>query len=300
VQRRHPTCDIAVVIDPQRHGANQKVGNLINMLPHAKYDVLAITDSDLHVTPDYLDRIVAPLALPDTGLVCTLYAGLPATRRLPGLLGASHITHSFLPGALLARVLGRQDSLGATMLLRRATLARIGGLEALADHLADDNALGRLVRNTGLAVRLADTVPLTTVPETRLAALFRHELRWARTIRALVPVQFVASALQYPLAWAALTILLSAGALWSVALFAAAWAARDAIARGIDRALGRPSDIPIWLLPLRDLMSVVVMIASYGGLRVDWRGHELTADGPAKLPAHAAYAEPEPEALSQR
>lgn len=293
VQQRHPGCDIAVVIDPQRHGANHKVCNLINMLPHAKYDVLAITDSDLHVAPDYLDRVVTPLGLPDTGLVCTLYAGLPATRRLPGLLGASHITHSFLPGALLARVLGRQDSLGATMLLRRATLARIGGLEALVDHLADDNALGRLVREVGLAVRLADTVPLTTVPETRLAALFRHELRWARTIRVLVPVQFVASAMQYPLAWAALTILLAAGAPWSLVLFAAAWAARNAIARGIDRALGRPSDIPIWLLPLRDLMSVAVMIASYGGLQVDWRGHELTADGPAKLPPHAAYAEPE-------
>ena len=292
VQQRCPDCDIAVVIDPTLHGANHKVGNLINMLSEAKYDVLAITDSDLHVAPDYLDRIVTPLGLPGTGLVCTLYAGLPATRRLPGLFGASHITHSFLPGALLARVLGRQDSLGATMLLRRATLQRIGGLEALVDHLADDNALGRLVREIGLAIRLTDTVPLTTVPETRLIDLFRHELRWARTIRALVPLHFVASALQYPLAWAALTILLSGGAAWSLLLFAATWTLRDGIARRIDRALGVPTDLPIWLLPMRDLMSVAVMIASYGGLQVDWRGHELTADGPAQLPPHAAYAEP--------
>ena len=54
-----------------------------------------------------------------------------------------------------------------------------------------------------------------------LAALWRHEMRWARTIRALVPVQFAASVLQYPLAWAALTIVLAGGALWPLSWFAA-------------------------------------------------------------------------------
>ena len=58
------------------------------------------------------------------------------------------------------------------------------------------------------AVALADTIPATTVAETTLGALWRHELRWARTIRALVPVPFAASVLQYPLAWAALAVLL--------------------------------------------------------------------------------------------
>ena len=98
------------------------------------------------------------------------------------------INHYFLPGALLARAMGRQDCLGATMMLRRETLERIGGFAALVNHLADDNVLGRLVQRLGLTVALADTVPATTVPETTLRALWRHELRWARTIRALVPV----------------------------------------------------------------------------------------------------------------
>jgi ceramide glucosyltransferase len=60
---------------------------------------------------------------------------------------------------------------------------------------------------------------LTTVPETRLRALFQHELRWARTIRALEPTAFAASILQHKLAWALLTILLAGGALWSIGLF---------------------------------------------------------------------------------
>jgi ceramide glucosyltransferase len=289
LQARFPDADLALVIDPTPHGENRKVGNLINMLPAARHDVLVIADSDVHAQPDYLDRLVAALHQPGVGLVTTLYAGLPANRSLAARLGAMQITFGFLPGAVLARTFGRQDCLGATMALRRDTLARIGGLAALADHLADDNVLGRLVQRLGLRVALADTVPLTTVPESRLAALFRHELRWARTIRALEPAGFAASVLQYPLAWALLTVALAGAAPWSIGLFAVLWLLRALAAVGIDRALrprlGRDLPLPIALLPLRDLLSIAVMLVSYAGNRVEWRGFNLQADGP---PPHDA------------
>ncbi len=297
LRARFPAVDIAVVVDPRRHGANPKVGNLINMLPAVRHDVLVIADSDLHVAPDWLARVVSALDVPDVGLACTLYAGLPATGALIERLAAMQITHSFLPGALLSRALGRQDCLGATMALRRETLARAGGLAALADHLADDNVLGRRVRALGLAVALADTVPATTVPEATLGALWRHELRWARTIRALVPGQFAASVLQYPIVWALLAVALSGGALWSWSLFETAWVARALAARAIDRALrpllaqapggqvpggqvagGLAFRAPLWLLPVREVLSVAVMLTSYAGRTVDWRGETMCAD----------------------
>lgn len=281
LRARHPGCDIAMVVDATAHGANRKVGNLINMLPSARHGVLVIADSDVFCAPDFLERVVAALQTPGTGLVTTLYAGRAATPSRAGRLGATWITHSFLPGALLARWLGRQDCLGATMTLRRATLDAIGGLAALADHLADDHVLGELVQERGLAVRLAQTVPVTTVPEATLGQLYRHELRWARTIKALVPAQFLLSALQYPLFWAALALLLSRS-VWAIGLFETAWAIRVTAARGIDRGLrragaGLATPVPIWLLPLRDLMSMVVLLASYGSDRVEWRGQMLRA-----------------------
>lgn len=64
LRARFPECDIAVVVDPARHGTNGKVGNLINMLPRAKHAVLAIANSDLHVQPDYLARLADALAEP--------------------------------------------------------------------------------------------------------------------------------------------------------------------------------------------------------------------------------------------
>jgi ceramide glucosyltransferase len=321
LRARFPDLDIALVVDPTSHGQNHKVSNLINMMSAARHDVLVIADADVHARPDYLDRLVVALERPGVGLVTTLYAGLPVIGRqtgsspgdraslgLPARLGATNITHGFLPGAVLARALGRQDCLGATMCLRRLDLERIGGFRALVAHLADDNVLGRRIAALGLTVELADTVSLTTVPETSLRALFRHELRWARTIRTLEPAGFAASVVQYPLAWALLTVLVSGGALWSIGMFFIAWVLRAVAAMGVDSALAplwsnewasaarrgsnvsaerSDSDVaalafscPVWLLPLRDILSVAVMLASYGGRQVDWRGHGLHADTP--------------------
>ena len=288
LRARFPDVDVTVVICPDEHGANRKIGNLINMLSAAKHDVLVIADSDVHVAPTYLGRLVACLALPQIGLVTTLYTGLAASRTIVARLGATAISHGFLPGALLARELGRQDCLGATMALRRDTLGKIGGLRSLVDHLADDYMLGRLVLAHGLRVHLADAVVATTVPETRFGQLFRHELRWARTIRAVEPIGFAASAVQYPLAWAAFAVVLSGGAVWAVAGFAVAWVGRALIARGLDARLGLAKSAlatpaPFWLLPLRDLMSILIMLASVGSDRVEWRGTEMHADH-AELP----------------
>ena len=288
LQDRYPDCDIELVVDATRHGTNPKIGNLINMLPIARHDILVIADSDVHARPDYLRRLADALVEPAVGLVTTLYTGLPAFRSVASLLGTTQITHGFLPGALLGRALGRHDCLGATMCLRRETLSRIGGFSMLRDHLADDNVLGRLVQAAGLDVVLARTAVATTVPERRLAALWRHELRWARTIRALEPVGFAASILQYPLFWALLAVIASGAAVWTWGLVAVVWTIRALAVTGIDRALrgmlgGLAFRSPVWLLPLRDLLSVAEWIASYAGRQVDWRGLTIEADTPFRL-----------------
>jgi ceramide glucosyltransferase len=284
LRRRFPRCDIGLVIDPTLHGTNRKIGNLINMLPAARHDILVIADSDVHVAPDYLERIVAALSLPATGLVTTLYSGLPGKLGLIARVGAMHINHIFLPGALLARSLGRQDCLGATMALRRDTLAAIGGLEAIVNHLADDAMLGRLVAAEGLQVRLATTVPATTVPETSLRALFQHELRWARTIRSLVPIEFALSMVQFPIFWSALSVPLAGGEPWSWGLLLIGWLLRTAIGHAMHNALAFPTMSSMWLLPLRELMSVTVILASYCASEVKWRGEVMSVGRPNFVP----------------
>ena len=284
LRARFPDVDMELVIDPTPRGTNRKIANLINMYPSARHDLLVVSDSDMHAAPGYLASVAGALGVPGTGLVTTLYTGLPAHRGVVGKLGASFITQSFAAGALMARGLGRQDCMGATMALTRETLMRVGGFPALSPFVADDAVLGAKVRALGQRVALAASVPATTVGETSLAALFRHELRWARTIRAVEPLGFAVSVIQFPAFWALLTWALSGGAVWAAGLWVLAVAWRGMLGHSIERTIGG-TRTPLWLPALRDVLSVCVLLASYMGAEVAWRGHKLRTDQDAHYTA---------------
>ena len=148
-----PDRDLTLVINARRHGENRKVSNLINMARQALHEVLVVSDSDIVVAPDYLDHIVAALAQPGVGLVTCLYRGAAAAG-IWSRLSAAAIDYHFLPNVLVGLKLGlAAPCFGSTIALRRKTLAEIGGFEAVADQLADDYALGALVRRAGQSRR---------------------------------------------------------------------------------------------------------------------------------------------------
>jgi ceramide glucosyltransferase len=265
-----PRSDLALVVDGAASAGNRKVANLQNMLPTARHPLIVLADSDMRVRPDYLAEVTAPLADPATGLVTCLYRGVAA----PGIwsrLAALHVNHGFLPQAVVAASFGeRNGCFGATIALRRTTLDAIGGFAAVADALADDHALGQAVRRLGLRVVLSPHIVDNVMAEPSLAALFRHELRWARTIRMIAPAGFVGSLVTQPL-----VLTLSAVALgvpWPAGLgmLGAAILCRLATVRMIDRALRLPAT-PLWLVPPRDLLSFVVFAVSFFTRRVAWR-----------------------------
>jgi len=275
LREKFPLVDMELVIDPTSRGSNHKVANLINMFPSARYNTLVISDSDMHAAPDYLAQVADALAVPGTGLVTSLYTGRPVRPGLAGALGAAYINQNFAAGALMARALGRQDCLGATMALTRQTLMRIGGFPALSAYVADDAVLGQKIRALGHTVALAASVPATTVGETGLVALFRHELRWARTIRAVEPLGFAVSVIQFPAFWGLLTWAMSGGAAWAAMLWLVAVLVRASSGRAIERMIGAAST-PLWLPALRDVLSMGVLLAAYMGDEVAWRGHVMT------------------------
>ena len=281
LRARFPDVEIDLVVDGTAHGTNRKVANLINMLPLARHELLVLSDSDIHAEASYLRRVVEALGRPGIGLVTTLYGGRAASGTLSRRLGAGQVNHAFMPGVLMSRLLGRQDCLGATMALRRGTLEAIGGLPALAAHIADDSALGQLVRRAGQSIAIADTLTVTTIGETGLRDLFSHELRWGRTVCSVEPLGYTASAIQLPLFWATLPVLLMPLSSWSWAVLALVWLVRAATASVIDRVLGGAATLPAAWLPLRDWLSAAVMLGSLTGRRVAWRGQTM------QLPARA-------------
>ena len=57
---------------------NDKVISMELMEAYAAHEILVISDSDVHVTPDYLRSIALPFADPKVGAVTCLYRGSPS------------------------------------------------------------------------------------------------------------------------------------------------------------------------------------------------------------------------------
>jgi ceramide glucosyltransferase len=280
--KEFPNVPTKLVINAQQHGSNRKVSNLINMLPYARHDVLAIVDSDAHVDETYLSKITAALGQDGVGIVTCTYRSVPADG-LWSRLGAMYINDWYIPSVLLAWLFGHRGfASGQTLCLRRATLEAIGGLQPIANHLADDYELGERVRKLGLRAVLSDYVTRTEHYEPTLNHLLGHETRWMRTIRALQPqgFRFLFISFSLPLAFLGAALLLSVPSLGnlSLTLFAVTLVARlilYAAARWGDERLDL-SDL--WLVPTRDVLLLWVWWRALRTSRVTWRGHEFSVD----------------------
>lgn len=268
--RKYPERDIAVVVNPRAAGSNLKVANLENMVPTAKHDIIVMADSDMRVGRNYLAAVAASLQDRHNGAVTCLYKGMPVGG-LWSRLGAMHINFTFLPSALLGNMLRTGDGcFGATIALRRATLQRIGGFARIRDELADDHRLGDAVRELGLKTVLSRYIVENYVGEPSLISLWRHELRWARTVRAMAPLGYAGSIITHTMVLtliAAVATGLTAASCWLVLVsLGLRWLSAGVIARRLDLPIGG-----LWLLPLRDVLSFAVFLSSFCGRNVLWR-----------------------------
>jgi ceramide glucosyltransferase len=275
----YPERDLTLVVDDSSRGANKKMASVSAMLPHAKHDVLAIADADMRVRADYLRAITAEFDDDRVGAVTALYSGSPRGG-VASVLGAMHINDQFAPSVLVAASMGpMQFTFGSTMAVRRNVLDAIGGIGALADHLADDYMLGALVERRGYRVALSPYVVQNVIREPNIAALWHHELRWGRTIRAQRPLGYACSVVTYPLPFAVALAFVPGCAFAGAVLTALSLSLRLALHRSMQRLFADPAPRSAWLLPVRDFLGLAVWAGSFFGHSVRWRGEEFAAKG---------------------
>ena len=280
-----PTLPIDVVIDPRQHGHNRKISVLINMLEHARHDVLVMADSDTSVGPAYLTSVTAPLLDRKVGLVTCLYHGEP-TRPVWSRLGAMYINEWYMPSVLLAWLFGHENYVsGQTLCMRRETLQAIGGLLTIANHLADDYQLGQLVRSLGLRIVLSTYMLKAEHHEPTLESLVTHELRWMRTLSVLAPwsFRFIFFTFSLPLAVLGLLLVVPETYFATIALplFQVTVVARLALHLVHRLRDKRALFADLWLLPARDLLICWVWCRTFFTSRFTWRGSDfhVGADG---------------------
>jgi ceramide glucosyltransferase len=278
-----PTNDIALVIDPGAIGQNPKVNNLNNMFKEAKHELLVLVDSDIRVDATYLATVVSELAEEPVGMVTCLYRAGKAPN-MAATIEAVGITTEFAPGVLVAWLVeGISFALGATIATTKQNLEAIGGFQAIADYLADDFMIGKLMSQAGFEVRLSSHVVEIVLPPASFKSMMKHQIRWARGIRACRPWGHLGAVVTHGTALALLLVLASHGSVFSLAILTATLLARLAVVYCV--ALRRLDDrLParyLWLVPLRDLLGFIFWCLGQAGNTVEWRGktYKLTREG---------------------
>jgi ceramide glucosyltransferase len=260
------------VVDPAISGTNPKVSNLINMSGRIAHEIVVIADSDIRVRPDYLSRIVTALEQRG-GAVTVPYYGI-ATDSLWSRLAALSIEGHFLSGVLVgARFALSQPCLGSTIALHRSSLIGIGGFEAIADCLADDYEIGARIAARGEPVSVLPFAVGHVCDERSVAELWRHEVRWAMTIRSIDPLGYLGWSVTHAFPLAVFAWLIG-GEEVAAFLAGSALACRGLLIYAIERGYGLPPR-SYWLIPLRDLLSFAVFIAGFVARDVRWKGHRF-------------------------
>ena len=173
--------------------------------------MVVLADSDMRVGPDYLSRVIAALEEPGVGAVTCLYYGIPVTGPWASLAALAINAH-FLPSVVVGLAVGlARPCFGSTLALRRRTLGEIGGFIAFVDCLADDYAMGKALRARGCTIAIPPFAIAHMCTQTSAREFWRHELRWARTIKSIDPVGYAGSIVAHPLPWALIAALLGAG-----------------------------------------------------------------------------------------
>lgn len=283
VAARHPGIPSRLVVSKRRAGHNPKVNNLVNIMPAARHELILISDSNVRVHPGYLRELVARIEEPGVGLVSSPFRGT-SERGLGGTLEALQLNTFVIGGvSAVSQLWNGVCVVGKSMLLRRSTLAAMGGFELLSRFLAEDQVCGEEVAALGMRTAVAHHCVDNVLGEVSVSRFLARHLRWAKIRRRMNVAAYLCEFVLNPLVVALSGYLLAPSrALLAVLLLALA--ARvlqgrhaEAIA-GVRRAIWTY----LWLVPLRDLLVGAVWIVPFFATTVSWRGNRLRI-GPRTL-----------------
>ena len=274
--REFPERRICVLIGSGRDAANDKVAKLVRLVNEASHEYLVINDSDVRVKPDYLRRIVAPLANPKVGAVTCFYVPTEETSCVQRLQDVGMLS-DFYPGILVAKQLdGVKFALGPTIGTTRTRLQAFGGYASLENRPADDLLVGRLIADQGYEVALLP-YSISTVPDYQsLRDLFLKRLRWITVMRHMRPWGHFGLIFTLGLPWALLavavhpTLAIAAGYLGGYLLFRIALTA--VIGAWGLRQPGVWEKMP--LVPVWDALACLIWLVSFTRRSIRWRGQD--------------------------
>ena len=272
-----PACDARLILCGPPSGLNPKAAKLAELERLAKHDLIITSDADVRVPPDFVLNVVAPLADSRNGLVTCFYQlANPTTTAMRW--EAIAINADFWSQVLQARSLKPLDfALGAVMTARRPQLQEIGGFDALANFLADDYQLGNRLSRKGYRIVLCPVPVECWSAPMNWAQVWKHQLRWARTVRVSQPLPYFFSILNNAVLWPVLWVAANPS-LPVLALSLGCCLVRVVVASNLQLRLtwSRTHFGFWWLVPLKDLLQVGIWLFAFTGNQIEWGGQKMT------------------------
>lgn len=259
----------------------------------ATHDILVTSDSDVEVGPNYLRDVVAPLLDPKVGAVTCVFRG-KGTGGPWSALDAIGMSVEFTAGVLIANLLeGMKFGLGPTIVVRKDSMAAIGGYEACREYLSNDFVVCNFMHKAGYRIVLSSHVVVHVAPCMKLYRMWERQLRWAMGTRYSRPKGHLGTGLTFAVPFGILGLIgasILGHPMLGAALLGASllnrilecwiigwWIVRDPVARWAGL-----------LYPLRDLHGFIVWCASYVGKRSLWRDNKYELIEGGRLVANRA------------
>jgi ceramide glucosyltransferase len=272
-----PHRGIRLFVGFEELGSNRKVNKLARLAHEAQHEVLALTDGDVRVAPEYLREVVAPFADGKVGAVTSFYRAIAETN-FGAELEAVGTSSDFFAGVLMANWMeGITFGLGASIVTTKQWVAKIGGFEAIADMHSDDYELGHRIAKAGGKVLLSRETVWTMYPAQTARGFWDHQVRWARTVRLCRPLSYVGLIFTHGLPWALVAALI-APSRWIAAAYLLAYAILRLGMAWTVGVWGVRDDVlrrKLWLVPFRDAIHFAVWLASFASSRIRWGGEEF-------------------------
>ena len=274
--RDFPERRIRILFGSGRNGSNDKVAKLARLASEAQHEVLVISDSDVRVRPDYLRKVVAPLANSGVGAVTCFYVST-GEKTFADNIQTIGMLSDFYAGVLVAMQLdGVKFALGPTIATTRAHLARFGGYEAIENRPADDLLVGRLIAEQGFEIQLLSYAISTVSDYNSIPELIRKRLRWLVVMRHMRPWGHFGLLFTQGLPWSLAAIAIHPSAIVALAYLGVYFGLRITMTWAIGIwGLKRPA---VWkklpLLAVWDLAALLIWCASFLQRSIRWRGGE--------------------------
>ncbi len=272
----YPEQKAALLIGDDIVSENPKLNNCVKGWRAAAHEWIVLSDSNVILPPDYLQRLFEVWD-EDTGLVCAPPVGA-APHGMQAAFECAFLNEYQARWQYFADAIGAGFAQGKSMLWQRGLLDAAGGIAALGAETAEDAAATKIVREAGLAVRLADSFFVQPLGKRGEKEVWARQVRWARLRRVSFPLCFALEIFSggiWPALLAGLAASLAGLPWWCGLVFAALWYGAEAV---LALRLGWHWN---WRSPLlcllRDSVLPLLWLEGWRGRSFQWRGNAMVA-----------------------